>query len=505
MKYFVVLLSFICSFNYAIGIPADAKRAIKQLPDRALTLDLIVARSMLASDSFKQLDSQKFRVHNLLYKEKEKLDVVLDAEISLNKNKNELSPSLSFLPQDTDTTSYTVGATKYFSTGTGVRAEIKTTNTDYSSSDYWESTGTLSVEQDILKNYLGSSSRRAISAGELEASASRFALEDEIENWILNLTEIFYNSWFAQRQAEAARETLANNNNLVRITKIKLKRGTAEKPDLYQVEGAQTQAERQLANANQQLTRLWVELVLSLKLPRAWVKIDPIHIPVKLDKPAKAASALCEISKIDQDFENSPSYKRYQHMSKAARLRKLSVSTLHLPDVKLFGALVANGIDNTRSETISETFGSDHPQWTFGIKASYPLGFHKSKQKIADAFASQMQSEAEASSQLSDLQNDLYISCQELKQNARLLDKLSSNVNKQKQRVRLETKRFRQGRSSPLQVLQAQTDSNQAQLSLHELEKNNRLHAWRVQKLHRKYPDYIKQIIAKYKDLTFNF
>ena len=237
---------------------------------------------MLASDSFKQLSSRKLTIHNNLFKEQEKLDTVLNAEISFNKNNNELSPSLSaFLPADTNTTSYSVGARKFFSTGTSVRAEIKSVHTDNNTSDYWESTGTLAVEQDLLKNSLGSSSRRAIAAGELEAQASQSALDDDIEAWVFQLSDIFYNAWFAQRQTAAAKESFNNNNNLVRITRIKYKRGTAEKPDLYQVEGARTQAERQFEAAKQQLTRLWVDLVLSLKLPKQWVHIDPLYIPVK--------------------------------------------------------------------------------------------------------------------------------------------------------------------------------------------------------------------------------
>ena len=166
---------------------------------------------------------------------------------------------------------------------------------------------------------------------------------------------------------------------------------------------------------------------------------------------------------------------------------------------------MANGIDTSQGETFAESFAGEHPQWNLGLKLAYPLGNSKAKQQIANAFATQIRSQAQASAQLSDLQNDLYISCLELKQNAQLLSKLTRNVDKQKQRVQLETKRFRQGRSTPLQVLQAQTDSNQAQLALHELEKNNRLHAWQVQRLNHQYPAYVKRIIAQYKNLRFNF
>ena len=480
------------------ALPEDAKAMLESFPEKKVTIDLVIGRAVQFSDSFKALQSQLTAVDVPLLRARASLDTRINGKI--NQLDDQTENQISFNPNKINSTKYSVSAGQYFSSGTSADLELAHGRTllgfaSGTDSDAYETRATLSLSQNLWRDAFGMATRRSLIEGETLKKVAVEAYHESIESWVWELLQVYYGAWLAQSQVEVARENVQRRERLLQITKIKLNRGTAEQPDVLQVRSALLTSQVQLAAAEQTLRERWQGLVISLKLPQAWLTLDAREIPMGLDQPFAENLAACgdEMKTVP---DNSTLAKRLALQAEAARANLERSHNLTKPEVKLVAQMTANGIDpSTRSQSVDEVSGFDNTAWAVGL--TFAMTLPSENVALRSAYAENIKTQALAAQATDNLQLDWLTACGNLKRLVASTERLREAYENQKQRAKLDEERFGIGRTTTLGVIQSGDDASLAGSNLRSSEVETRLAAWKVRRLITGFKPYLEELHAK--------
>lgn len=481
------------------AIPAELRKVMDTLPGKKLTVDLVVSRAIQSSDAFKSVVATKIAADVPRLQALSPLEWKVLANGTITRDRREpLSP---IMPNRFESNSGTLGVAGYFETGTGLDFSLNHGKTEMGFPTFgniagYETRATLNLSQNLWQDAFGSGTRKGKEAGRLMSEAGELAFQQNVEDFVLFILQAYYGAWLSQAQLEAAKDGAQRKARLLDITQIKARRGTAETPDVLQVRSALLKSHVQRDQAAQALDDRWRELMVALKLPQRWSTIDPAEIPIGLDSPMEEAVAVCgPQDKMKPTLETSLALRRAKLVSEAAQLSLERAKIDARPDLELRGSLSSNGVDvNSIGSTFSETSKLTHPAWTVGIQLSFPIGFYAEKSRGLTAAADMIRAEAQASQAADSLKTNWAHFCTDFHRATRARESLKAAADNQKKRAGLEEERFRIGRSSVLQVIQAGDDATFAELDLNTSEAEVRLAAWRVRRLAEKIVPYLKEL-----------
>lgn len=468
----------------ASHLPAKAIELLATFPGGKVTADLVLTRAIAYADSFQAIRAQLASAEAPRLQAESAHDTWLTAAIDRTDNQNE--PASPFSTTRVRRSATSLGASRYFSTGTSVSADV-----GYDVSElgfqtvapisYRQATAALSVSQKLWKDALGSGSRRALEAGRLSGEVVAQEYRQAAQAWVLELMQVFYSAWIGQHQIRVAEESLKRRVRLLEITGLKLKRGTAEAPDFHQVKSALLQAEVALAEARQSLGDIWRSLVHALKLPEAWEAIDPALIPIEVDDPAGFALQACAA---DRPPQPSAGAARAKALAEASRLTLERLENAEKPDLELKGALATNGIDSASAgRAFSEAARGSHPAWTVGLQLKLPLGNEAARSARLSALSTHLRAEAAESDEAAQDRLLWKNTCLDLRRLDEAHRKIAEARDHQARRASDEEKRFAIGRVPTLAVVEAADDADQVELALRRQEVVLRLAAWKVRRL----------------------
>lgn len=496
MTKFLVFLLILIPLLARAEMPGDMKVLLEGLPGKKINFDLVLALAMRSSDSFRIIQSQRASLRVSEFQSLIPLESRITAGASLLRDERE--PQSPFSPIKVHSNTVNLGYSSYFTTGTSVGLDLSHGSTDLGFStftplSFYETKATLGLSQNLWQDAFGTATRLGSAAGKLFSEAAELGLQISVNDWVVELVQIYYGAWLAQAQLEAARASLQRRTRLLEITEIKARRGTAEEPDVLQIKSALLTSSVLRDQASQNLGERWRGLVVSLKLPAEWSSVDASLIPIALDSPVEEMLALCgPESTPHAGPDTSPLQKRAALSAEAAHLHLEKARSEAKPDLELRGTLSANGIDPAFGPSFSETSRAAHPAWSVGLQLAIPLGFYAEKTKIMAAAADEIRTEAQAS-QSSDLLKMNWINdCINLHRTQRAWDSHRKAFENQQRRVTLEESRFRIGRGTTIQVIQAGDDATTAQLDLNSAEVERRLAAWKI----RRHADRIHLMLA---------
>ena len=465
-----------------------------------LTLERSVIGAM-RTESFQLLQAGRLIVD----KSQKLANAVFDPSLEASANVvSDSSQAISpFAANRTVSQEYKTGASKFFRSGTKLTAEVgqrsgDITFTNVSDISFRESYASISLSQNLWKDFFGRQSRWRLQAGELASQAAKLEIEENAQDWLVDIITVYYNAWFYQEQVRAARENLDRKRKLLEITRLKVRRGTAESPDLYQAKKSFNQAERNHIDAYQQLKEVWRWLVVSLSLDLEWLKLDPMKVHLELDQPVMGAQASCGSL---GSFKMPPSSKEIERLQKLKesqlRLRKSYADALR-PDLKLQANFTSNGVDATReSEALNDAFSGENPAVSVGVVLTVPLGRSQEKAEFQQALYDAKKAELDHSAAVDDQTIDWNNNCAKLYNWQKKRVQLVKSEKEQVLRNRLEEKRYRLGRSSLLSIIQAGDEATDEKLSLRQAEIQEMLAAWQIHRMTGQTSKYLKGLQAK--------
>jgi outer membrane protein len=469
-------------------LPADAQKALELLPGKALSTPYVVGRAAAVSESFKAVQAQGALIPAAEMAAESVFAPKISATVGHFDDRRAVAiPQAG--PAETAGLRYRVALDKYFSTGTATSLAVEHNYTDltfaggafFSRSPYYETTTSLKVAQNLVQDSFGMGSRAQLRAARLASKAQTSVAESALEEWTLAILSQYYGAWLSQRALAVADDRLGGRDKLLRSTRLKERRGTAEAPDRLQVESVQLTAQTLRAEAEQSLNDRWRTLILTLKLPTEWMSIDPRHVPIQLDDPmTKANEACATFRKSGVPKEESSTVRMNQALAASASELLEARKSMVLPNVSLNGEIKFNGIEDTADDSISEGFGTDNPYWAVGLSLSWPLGLDAEKSAGLRAYADRIRAESLFQSSKDDLRIAWINQCASYERLMTSRKLAAESAEKLRRRESLEERRFQLGRVPVFNFIQAGDDSNDAELALSQLEVSLRLAAWQV-------------------------
>ena len=479
------------------------KNFVQSLPEKSLTLDLIMAGA-LKSDSFKSAKAESYRVPIA----KLKAESAFDTKVKVEQNwfKDESEPGNGFSPDFKEGQNTSLTVSRYFSTGTAFEVSVKQDYNDINIPSlvppldpYYESGAKVSLSQNLWADSFGMASRRGLQSAELASQAQRYGFTTTIENWFVDIANQFYLTWLSQAQAQAAHEGLKRRERLLSSARVQLKRGTTETPDYLQIEAAYLLAKTKTQEAQSGLEDQWRRLLVLLKLPADLTVIDPLKIPITIDNTVGESTQICRQFRQNGVPNSDPAYLLQAKKSFESAENNLDrARSLARPDLKLVGSYMLNGVNGDQGDSVTETIDRDHPGWIVGLSFSMPLGFSEQKADVAAATAEKLKAEAVFSGAKDDRNLAWLKECDNLERLIVAVADATKAFENQKRRADLEEKRYRLGRVSTFNVIQAGDDATDAEINLNSTQIQIRQVAWRIMGLNSQIIPKLESYAKKY-------
>lgn len=375
---------------------------------------------------------------------------------------NEQPREVVFQPSRITTAEGQLGLRKRFRTGTLVAVEGASIRTEDNSTfnllnKRYQPTLSLQAEQDLLENAVGRFESAAVEAARIRFIAAEADIWRSIEEAAADAARAYWNVWRQQKSLRVAEESEANNRQLHEATTRLANRGLRDESEILQTKAAWLSAKDQRINQNNQLHTAWVQLRADFGLTR-W---DPENIP-PLEPPEIPTSF--SPSAVDAR-ETRGDIAAARRRLEAARAMADATGSLKLPELSLVGGYRLTGLARNFSDSVDQISGGAYPSWNVGLVFSHAFGQRGDRADIARAHAETLTASSFLTRSLNRLDADLETTAADTK---RALERLAiaSEIDDARTRIfSLFSEKYRQGRISMQDLLQAEDAASQARFN----------------------------------------
>ncbi|MFC1876835.1 TolC family protein [Thermodesulfobacteriota bacterium] len=386
-------------------------------------------------------------------------DPVLSGEVFVERNDTARPDSTNDDTQDTTTDVYegSISLKEYFPTGTFVELEISSSVTDADQYDdpYARSRLGLSITQSLLRGYGTEVNMARIQQSRLETAISIYELRGFSETLVAQVENAYWDYALSQRQIEIVEESLKLANQQLVETEEMIRVGVMAEAELAAVQAEVAAQKQGLINAKSALDSNRILLLRLLNPPGEsfWNREISIVRP-----PALPEAELGDIE---------------EHVAVAKRMRpeinqaKLDIQRQELevvrtrngmlPVMDLFINLGKTGYADSFSGAVGDLPG-DNYDVLVGLNFEQPIRNRSAKAQRRRSLLKKNQAEKilENLSQLVELDvRNAYI---EVNRTREQIAASAATRKFQEEKLRIETEKFRVGRSTNLLVAQAQRD-----------------------------------------------
>lgn len=466
---------------FLLGLLLGIDSQATEIPSK-LTLPFVLKAAIQNSDSYQALQAKDWEADASFAAQNAGLDFTLFSELSqLNQKADTATP---FSASGLKARQWELGIKKAFTTGTFLQAGYRSSLNSISFAgsttvvpDYYENTFFASASQNLWADFLGSASRARSKSLELRGRALELESLEGRDRWTMDLIDLYYNAWMAQNNFFAAQDNFERRTKLLETMRLKVRKGTAERPDLLQVQSAQLFSKNQLSQAKADLDTIWKSLIVTLKLDPRLASFPPEKVPMELDTLPKDSEKICAKA---VNPEGTVAVERAKYYKESAYLGLRKAVSEKNPKLQLLGSYESNGINRLNSTAREEAWGRDHPTWKAMLQLEVPIGFSAQESELQQARANALLAETAYDSALDNKKIELDQNCDLLVRAQTELKDIQSAFASQKERLELEESRFRLGRSTTTQVIQAGDDRTQALQARNAGEVRLRQLAWKV-------------------------
>ena len=479
MKFAATLLIFFGATVFASA--PDIKTLASQIPGGKLQLEFVLKLAIQKSSTFKALQATAFESEATLLGSQERYDWTLLADYSYtDQDKDTLTP---FEPGKIKKDNYSLGVRKNFLTGTAFETkwgrsfnQIKFRDPTIQVPNY-EDALSFSLKQSLWADAFGVSSRSQLQADKLTSQSLGHQYKINLQNWALNLIDLYHRAWFSQRQVIAAQESVARRKRLLGVTQSKFQKGTTEKQDYLQIQAASLSTENQLSQADAALNEVWRYLVISLDLPDSFLLIPADKVPMGLSDNSERVFDLCSRP---VDYTKTFEVLKAEADKKSSEELLNSSSHQDNPKLELVAGYNTNGIASSQNRAQRENIEQDFPSWNIGLQLEMPLGQSGSKARKLRALSNELKSRTSFQTVLDEKKIEVLTACEKLKKAKAELQNSETSFKNQQERLELEEKRFRLGRTSTFSVIQAGDDKSQSEINYNQAQVDYRAASWKV-------------------------
>lgn len=341
--------------------------------------ELVLTKSMIAEEVNSRYQQLRFAPAEAL----KSFDWNLNLESGFVYNK---AATFSATDAKTEQIVTTLGLSKSYLTGTkaGVEFNRVSQKFDKGSLQFAQTppSATLdrigfTLEQSLLGDFLGATSRSIVSSAELNFQANSLLRADELQEAVLEGLRIFWNTYVSQ---ENFKETLAARDRYKQLVSTVQRKASYG----YTAPGELTQVQAELEGREQAVKRASIEYLGNLEKLQLYLNLDPgseitfevpSQIPPLPELPLKSLENLREL--------------RSQKLKVEAAEKAYSASQAKsTPQVKFVGNIYSSGVDETAESALPKAMSGSNLQYYAGLQLTYQFGSDYQTEELINRRAS---------------------------------------------------------------------------------------------------------------------
>ena len=350
-----------------------------------------------------------------------------------------------------------IALSEFFPTGTSAEANAITTTTD--SSLYREPFSAtrlgLTFTQSLLRGFATEANLARLRQARLETEITQYELRGFSESLLAQVENAYWDYALSQRQIEIVQESLRLANQQLTETEEMIQIGTMAEAELAAVQAEVAAQQQGLINAKSTLESTRLRLLQLLNPPgeNLWDrKVTLVHPPtlpeVRLDKVETHVSVALRMrpdlnqAKLDIQQED---------------LEIVRTKNGVLPRMDLFVTLGKTGYAGSFSESVRDIRGDSYDVLA-GLNVEYPIFNREARAQHRRALFRRGRAEKALENLMQLVELDVRNAYIEVNRTKEQISASTATRNLQEEKLRIETEKFRVGRSTNFFVAQAQRD-----------------------------------------------
>jgi outer membrane protein len=379
-----------------------------------------------------------------------------EADFSREKEQERAKNSPAVSDNTSNESNLAVGVSQFFSTGTDVNVDLSTKR-DWSDDyrDQHASRVGLSVTQALLRGRGTDVNLADLRQAQLDTRASQYELHGFVEALVSQVKQAYWDYALAQRRIEIFQESLNLADQQLRETEEMIKVGKLAETEVTAAQAEIALRRRDLIDARSSLETTRLRLLRLLNLPGT----EPLKLEVTL-------LSYPEIPKVKLDPVEA-------HVESALRLRSdLNQAQLGiqrneldivktknglLPKMDFFITLGKTGYADSFSNSLSHVT-EDYYDISSGIRFEYPFRNRESEARYRRSLIRRDQADNAMENLAQLVELDVRSAFIEVERAQEQISATAVSRGLQEEKLRIETEKFRVGRSTMFLVAQAQRD-----------------------------------------------
>ncbi|MGD9366417.1 MAG: TolC family protein [Desulfobacteraceae bacterium] len=358
---------------------------------------------------------------------------------------------------DSDTLLGGITLETYFPTGTTLEASAETS---IATDDTDDSTlaGTrlgLTVTQALLRGFGRDVNLATLRQARLQTEFSRYELLAFSQSLVNQVETAYWDYALSRRQVDIVAESLRLARQQLAETREMIQVGTLAESELVAVQAEVAIQQQGSIDVNSTLesNRLRLLRLISPPGPHAWDRqVVLVHPPQLPD------ISLSDVgTHVDQGLRLRPEIRQAELDIQREELEVVRTKNGLLPKLDLFITLGRSGYADAFGDTVSDLDGDSYDTQV-GLTLDYPLGKRAAKARHTRARYTRQRAEKALDNLKQLVILDIRIAFLEVNRTRRQIDASSATRRFQEEKLRIETEKFRVGRSTNLLVAQAQRD-----------------------------------------------
>ncbi len=427
-------------------------------PSMTLTPQIVTDRILKENLSVKAMSQDEIISSHAITIVKSKFDTMLSGSVwHQMDNSQKTSPLFG---SRTDNTAWSLSASKQLIYGTSLgvsfsslRQRVYDANVNGMAlspdNAIYEPGLEFSIVQPLLNNGFGYMDRRNIQSVKKNHQSNQLEITYEKQRMRYNALKLYWQLYFLSRHIEVQEKAIVFANEFLHTMTRKYNLGAEEKTDLLNAKVNVSQREQEMLNLKntQQLLEQKIKHLLTIDYD--------VHIRISPKQPNKIDIPVFNSSIIANALNQRSDYLSLKEIVAKQNIDIVMAKNSKYPRIDLSTSLALNDIEDSYYKALG---GLSHVDWQIGLSVQFPLENTHARAKYKQSKAQQAKALYALKMRENEIENQIKRSVQLLKNNHMLYEERLSFLSMQKNKLALEMKKYRLGRSSAYMIIQYQSD-----------------------------------------------
>jgi outer membrane protein len=391
-------------------------------------------------------------------------DTVLSAEASASRDKGQrVSTSGNVVEKTTTETEADIALSRFLSTGTEVELDFSVDRlySDVSPDQHNPRIG-LSVTQALLRGRGPEVNLAALRQAGIDTEVSQYELRGFAEGLVAQVEGAYWDYYLAERQMDIFRESMAIAEQQVKETEERIEVGVLAETELAAAQAEVALRREDLINARSELDKTRLRLLRLLSPPGEGLWQRGLRL---LDSPEAPALKLESVeAHAAVALRMRPVLNEARLQARRGELEVAKTKNGLLPVLDFFINIGKSGYAESFGEAV-EGIDGDFYDASAGLRLQFPLQNRAARALHRRAVLSREQSLRAVENLAELIEMEVRTAYIEASRTRQQIDATAATRELQQEKLRVETEKFRVGRSTMLLVAQAERDFLESQIS----------------------------------------